>query len=224
MVFDQIYQRHCLTAINNTIVQEDGRTSLIHNLRERLSHDYKELNACIESGPVTQHLRRLGDLHEYLKPTKSHKTCFCCLLRAPEKVISCGHALCDLCVRTFGQMDPECKDTFIISDCILCGERNHKSVISLIPATAGVRLLSLDGGGIRGVIPLVYLQYMQEAITELHIPLRSMFDFVCGTSAGMLKPLGLCRHHSDLLTRTRRSDCNRHFLDVLGRGRKSREI
>lgn len=83
-------------------------------------------------------------------------------------------------------MNPECKDDFKFPDCILCGEPNHKSVISLIPATAGVRVLSLDGGGIRGVIPLVYLQYMQEILAELQIPLRSMFDFVCGTSAGTL--------------------------------------
>ena len=67
---------------------------------------------------------------------------------------------------------------------MLCGEQNHRLVISLMPPTDGIRLLSLDGGGVRGVVPLVYLEFLQDRLAELQVPLRDIFDFVCGTSAG----------------------------------------
>lgn len=186
MVFDRLYRKNCMMAINNAIVQKDGRASFLLNLSERLQLDYQQLKTCAKTRPTTQHMERLNDIQKYLKSIRSHKTCLSCLLRAPEKVFSCGHAICDLCVRTFGQTNPECKDEFSFPNCMLCGEQNHKPVISLIPATAGVRLLSLDGGGIRGVIPLVYLQFLQESLTELQVGLRDLFDFVCGTSAGIV--------------------------------------
>lgn len=185
MVFDRVYRRDCTTAINKALVQQDGRTSFLFNLSDRLQADYKQLKACAGSRETAQHLQRLKDVHEYLGSVKSHKTCLCCLLRAPEKVFSCGHAICDLCVRTFGQTNPERKDEFAFPNCILCGEQNHKPVISLIPVTAGIRLLSLDGGGIRGVIPLVCLEFIQNRLAELQVSLRDVFDFACGTSAGM---------------------------------------
>jgi hypothetical protein len=187
MVFDRIYRKDCTAAINEALVQQDGRASFLFNLSERLQIDHEQLKACAGSGPVARHLRRLNDVHEYLGSIRSHKTCLCCLLRAPEKVFSCGHAICDLCIRTFGQTNPEYKDNFAFPDCILCGEQNHKPAISLTPTTAGVRVLSLDGGGVRGVIPLVFLEFLQDSLTELQVSLRDVFDLVCGTSAGMFR-------------------------------------
>jgi patatin-like phospholipase/acyl hydrolase len=70
-------------------------------------------------------------------------------------------------------------------------------VISLMPLTAGIRLLSLDGGGVRGVIPLVYLEFLQDRLAELQVPLRDVFDFVCGTSAGKSLALNLVWARSD---------------------------
>jgi len=55
-----------------------------------------------------------------------------------------------------------------------------------MPPTAGPRVLSLDGGGIRGVIPLVFLEHIQQEMADLDCPLRDYFDFVCGTSSGMI--------------------------------------
>jgi hypothetical protein len=185
MIYDSIYRHHCQAAINNFVIQEDSRASFIQNLRERLQLDYEQMKAHTNVSVVNYHLQRLMDIQQYLTPLRSHKTCLCCLLRAPEKVFSCGHSICDTCVRTFGKKKSEERNSFSFSHCILCGEQNKKADISLTPFTAGVRLLSLDGGGVRGVIPLVFLQHLEGSLSGFQVPFREFFDFVCGTSAGM---------------------------------------
>jgi patatin-like phospholipase/acyl hydrolase len=49
--------------------------------------------------------------------------------------------------------------------------------------TATVRLLSIDGGGVRGIIPLVFLQVLEERIGLLY-PVQGNFHFTIGTSSG----------------------------------------
>jgi patatin-like phospholipase/acyl hydrolase len=48
-------------------------------------------------------------------------------------------------------------------------------------------MLSVDGGGVKGVIPLMYLQHLDEALASFGCAVRDYFDFVCGTSAGKKK-------------------------------------
>jgi hypothetical protein len=60
-----------------------------------------------------------------------------------------------------------------------------------MPPTAGVRALSLDGGGVKGIIPLVVLQSLEKELMFLDVPLHEHFDFVAGTSAGGLIAIGL---------------------------------
>lgn len=50
------------------------------------------------------------------------------------------------------------------------------------------RILSIDGGGIRGVIPAVVLAELED---ELEAPVHEVFDLVAGTSTGALVALGL---------------------------------
>lgn len=187
MVFDQLYQNPCQIAIDHLIVQQDGRDSFSRNLRERLHLDFEQFKSCTEINPATQHLQRLQDIQSYLLPLKSHKTCLCCLLRTPEKVFSCGHTLCDTCVRSLGETNSEERNTFKFNECVLCGRSNHRPAISLAPCTAGIRILSLDGGGVKGVITLGILQHLEDSLSELCLPIRDVFDFVCGTSAGKTK-------------------------------------
>jgi hypothetical protein len=55
--------------------------------------------------------------------------------------------------------------------------------IHLLPKTAAVRAITIDGGGIRGVIPLQQLQEMQTLLGP-EFPLTSLSDVVFGTSIG----------------------------------------
>ena len=56
------------------------------------------------------------------------------------------------------------------------------------PAQSSYRILSLDGGGIRGVFPAALLAKLQE---NLDHPIASYFDLIVGTSTGGIIALGL---------------------------------
>ena len=50
------------------------------------------------------------------------------------------------------------------------------------------RILSIDGGGIRGLIPAVVCQYIEE---QAHRPIHELFDLIAGTSTGGIIAMGL---------------------------------
>lgn len=50
------------------------------------------------------------------------------------------------------------------------------------------RILSMDGGGIKGVVPVSLLAHMEEALTH---PIADYFDLVVGTSTGAIIALAL---------------------------------
>jgi patatin-like phospholipase/acyl hydrolase len=50
------------------------------------------------------------------------------------------------------------------------------------------RILSLDGGGIRGVFPAAFLAKLEE---HLNAPIGSYFDLIAGTSTGGIITIGL---------------------------------
>ena len=67
---------------------------------------------------------------------------------------------------------------------MLCN-KNISFKISLKPPTAGIRVLCIDGGGIRGVVPLLALREVEKAI-GLPCKLQEHFDLVVGTSSGII--------------------------------------
>jgi hypothetical protein len=130
------------------------------------------------------HQKRLKKLQSQFPLLKSHRSCFCCLMRMPEKVFDCGHSVCDICIKTFGTQSPSEKYSFVVSSCMLCGRDNSLSTFRYIPPTAGIRILCLDGGGIRGIISLAFVNYIDQQLQPFGCPFSDYFDYVCGTSAG----------------------------------------
>jgi patatin-like phospholipase/acyl hydrolase len=51
-----------------------------------------------------------------------------------------------------------------------------------------IRILSIDGGGIRGIIPARLLQSIEESIGE---PATALFHLIAGTSTGGILGCGL---------------------------------
>lgn len=51
-----------------------------------------------------------------------------------------------------------------------------------------IKILSIDGGGVRGIIPTIILQYIRE---KIKIPMHKVFDIIAGTSTGGIIALGL---------------------------------
>lgn len=51
-----------------------------------------------------------------------------------------------------------------------------------------LRILSIDGGGMKGILPAIYLKRIEE---QLEAPIYQFFDMICGTSTGGIIALGL---------------------------------
>ena len=72
---------------------------------------------------------------------------------------------------------------FKVDTCILCLTQG-KLIAKLKPATAGARILSVDGGGIRGVKPLEFLGLLQASVGS-SLQVQDLFEQAFGTSSGM---------------------------------------
>ncbi|KAG8528724.1 uncharacterized protein KY384_006411 [Bacidia gigantensis] len=60
---------------------------------------------------------------------------------------------------------------------------HQAQLIQLKPKFSGVRVLTLDGGGIRGIVELAILAEVERRV-GLGVPIRELFDLIVGTSTG----------------------------------------
>lgn len=116
--------------------------------------------------------------------------CYACLFGRPEYTLPCSHVICFDCIKEFDETPPETKypGTVINRECVLCSSRENKVgtwpyCVEYQPDLGGIRVLSLDGGGVRGVIQLSILKRL-ESLVDLDMPLGEHFDMIVGTSVG----------------------------------------
>jgi hypothetical protein len=117
---------------------------------------------------------------------KSNKTCFTCLQSVPDHVMPCGHVYCEECVKEIGRASTDYESTIVVSDCALCQETfrgGYTQLVRIRPRCAGVKVLALDGGGVRGIIELAILDRLGLR-TGLGVRVTDMFDLIMGTSTG----------------------------------------
>ncbi|KAN0072294.1 hypothetical protein V8E54_009223 [Elaphomyces granulatus] len=179
--------------------QEDS-TKTINEIRELFIAIYKNLCADQETPSLPDPavlLRQREDVFEEFaniwKVTKSNKTCFTCLQSVPDHVLSCGHGYCPNCVKEFGQKSNYYEYGLVMDHCVLCQTEwrdEHRQLIRLKPKCAGVRILTLDGGGVRGIIELALLERLELRV-GLNLAIRDLFDLIMGTSTGGIIALGL---------------------------------
>jgi patatin-like phospholipase/acyl hydrolase len=67
-------------------------------------------------------------------------------------------------------------------------------VFFILVAKKTVRILSIDGGGIRGILPAMLLAWLERKTGQ---PVSQLFDIVAGTSTGGILALGLVRPNAD---------------------------
>lgn len=109
--------------------------------------------------------------------------CLICLRSSPQHAHTCGHTVCDECVRRHGRPISGLYYSFRLQSCLVCCS-SEPLTVRQVPPSAGHRVLTLDGGGVGGCISLEALAALQDRL-GLPYPLQDEFDLAIGTSSGM---------------------------------------
>lgn len=128
--------------------------------------------------------RLLADFQPWLATRKLHKVCLACMQADPQHKLTCGHVVCEKCFIDMGDSPTTDPYLYTLNCCPFCSQISEVTV-RVKPATAGLRVLSIDGGGIRAAIPIQFLCALENAI-GLDIPIQEHFDLAYGTSSGTL--------------------------------------
>ncbi|QDS72494.1 hypothetical protein FKW77_010061 [Venturia effusa] len=125
----------------------------------------------------------------------SNRTCLTCLVNCPLYVLPCSiqpqHAICEPCAQRSSITSADVDSYLSLEQCPLdCELTKSPWIIRKKPKNAGVRLMALDGGGIRGIIELCILKRVVDAVGH-NIPIQELFDLAIGTSTGGIIALGL---------------------------------
>jgi hypothetical protein len=145
--------------------------------------------------------------------------CFVCLRNfeksRPLRLLSCSHVVCDECSHLIqGLSCPIHRNLFSFSD-----------FKKKVPGYANPRVLSLDGGGVRGIILLRILDFIEKR-TEYKI--KELFDLIVGTEIGGVIALLVSianepvANHSQLILTYPPSVYKGNFLSKLGIWSKSK--
>ncbi|RAQ76853.1 hypothetical protein COH21_008696 [Aspergillus flavus] len=177
-IFSTIYKPYCYKALQDSYNSLCARHMCGEierhccDLFEKLQREY------ISSSRL--HWGNMRTLDGSVALFRSNKTCLHCLRRPPERHLSCGHSICDECIRIFGTAIP-CREGRIRIRCIY---DDGNLLLDLKPRTAGARIMAIDGGGSRGVTPLEFMKELQKLLQDC--PLHEMVDVACGSSSGGL--------------------------------------
>ena len=138
-----------------------------------------------EDWAMRRHVRNLRGLRGRAgwRELRSDACCLSCLFEKPQHALRCGHAICDACAQRRGRRRYKQEYAYLLTSCPFCGASIGQQQITLKPPTAGVRILSLDAGGVRGVGPLKFLQLLQGRMGRGG-RIQDYFDLAVGTSAG----------------------------------------
>lgn len=182
-VFRSLYYDTCYKAHR----KEYSTVELTQVQCDRIENRIDALFEHMTLGPRSSaqvHLENLKGQSSYWSALRSNRTCLVCVRRSPEHSLPCGHAICDICVQIFGEVSLLREEEYHVSHCPLCGASKTLTV-RLKPPTAASRILSIDGGGPRGIIPLENLEILQNNLGP-ELPLSDMIDLAVGCSSGGL--------------------------------------
>lgn len=185
-MFQSLYQGPC----RDVAGQANTPSVFIGLVMERFKQFYRK-HIRGEQTAANIHRDTLRKYTKQWKDLKSWRTCFVCLSRVPEKKHSCGHYICERCVTIFGMPDKYDPQRFVLEACLLCQSQSRLE-IWVLPATAGVGILAIDGGGIRGVVPIMILRRQQEILKNsfgVDMPPQEAYHLVVGISSGTLASL-----------------------------------
>ncbi|KAG9249569.1 acyl transferase/acyl hydrolase/lysophospholipase [Emericellopsis atlantica] len=190
-VFEALYAAKCFAAADR--LSRETKTKIppreiVRLIRNEMITQFSQLLAI---GTAAQwhrkHLMRFRALHDICMVD----TCLSCLRRRPQHRMPCGHLFCQVCLKIFHRKESEQSWTLRPDSCHVCGLGCAGLAVRLIPDTARARVLSIDGGGVRGIAPLNFLKAIQEEIGIEDHNIGDDFDVVLGTSSGGLSAICL---------------------------------
>lgn len=188
--FDDTFAQNWMEQLRASI---DDLHQTFTNALDRSAQASRDVESSEECIAFAIHVERLDRFYRSIGPAtwvRSNATCYCCLMDVPQHALPCGHAICDRCARASGDLK---QSTLLVSWCPLHPDVTRwaqPKVIKYKPRGAGVRVLALDGGGIRGVVQLEILLAIQRALGK-HLPVQAFFDLIVGTGTGGLIAVAL---------------------------------
>ncbi|CAG8891594.1 unnamed protein product [Penicillium salamii] len=186
VVFAELYEKRCLSIWDNEFKYH------IAGVSSRFVHHFAQLSAVKTSAAIRK--ETLCRLYCQWGGLRSTTTCLACLSRPPEHMLPCKHAICDTCVVIFGRPSRLGDYHFEIAQCPICEERSDVTIRQLPPTKPPV-ILSLDGGGVRGLIQLGLLRALE---SRIGIPIASLPDLCIGTSVGALTAIDVFLNQSSV--------------------------
>jgi len=163
--------------------------------KERFERSLQFLSCCLrENGDVTinheqvawkLHLDRAALFLKASEVLRLNFTCVCCLTQTPAVTLPCGHVLCRNCVGAFGRRE---EHWLVVDHCRLHGHTRrwkNPTRVRIKAPEDGVCVLSLDDGGIRGIVQLEILRAIEVALGG-HLPVHKFFDLIVGAGTGGL--------------------------------------
>ncbi|KAI1634568.1 hypothetical protein F4809DRAFT_665344 [Biscogniauxia mediterranea] len=113
----------------------------------------------------------------------------------------------------------------IHKECVLCSrtammDGGQPYMVQYRPDLSGIRMLSLESGGVRGIIQLCLLQRLEDVI-GLEMLFAELFDLIVGNGSGGLIVLGLGTHDFSIQSFISSFDqfCSNSFKEKVGSGR-----
>ncbi|KAH1893616.1 hypothetical protein KXV57_002773 [Aspergillus fumigatus] len=143
-----------------------------------------QLQLLVSRGQSSLDFRReqLVALSHELGPVQSDRVCLYCLVRPAQHSLACHHAVCDICPQLFGTPASYEEYQFTMPLCLLCLSR-ATLVVNVLPPTMNPTILAIDGGGVRGGIPLEFLLLIQEYLGP-DCKIQDVVDLSVGSSSG----------------------------------------
>lgn len=122
----------------------------------------------------------LGQFYYYYGNLYLTTTCFVCLYRPPEHILSCRYTLYNNYITIFGRLQTSAEYFVELTRYSIC-KNKYNIVIHQLPPTKRPIILSLDREDIRGLIQLGLLCVLERYIG---IPIGSLPDYYIGTNIG----------------------------------------
>lgn len=184
-VFRTLFRDPCLEAFENASVENSRRvtaSAFVDLIEREMARQFDEYLLLGSSAALRR--RTLGRAEAKWKGVSSEETCLVCLCRRPQHaLLGCVHSICQPCVTVFYPRSDEDAGLFCVDACVLCNARTGGQTVRIKPPTARARVLSIDGGGARALVPLENLRMLEAAI-GLPYPVQRNFDVAIGTSSG----------------------------------------